>query len=130
MSKKTFSKGSVDLTITLNEAVIEANKKKLLEYLWKTGEALHTDLVQSQTMPFDTGNLQNTSTTVVPPEQNNGMVGVHTVTDYARRLYYHPEYKFSKEENPNAGAYWLQTYIDGDKKDFVYDTFLKFCEQG
>lgn len=26
-------------------------------------------------------------------------------TPYARRLYYHPEYNFSTEKNPEAGAY-------------------------
>lgn len=29
-------------------------------------------------------------------------------TPYARRLYYHPEYDFSKEKNAEAGAYWFE----------------------
>lgn len=29
-------------------------------------------------------------------------------TPYARRLYYHPEYNFSQEKNPDAGAYWFE----------------------
>lgn len=29
-------------------------------------------------------------------------------TPYARRLYYHPEYNFSQEKNPQAGAYWFE----------------------
>lgn len=29
-------------------------------------------------------------------------------TPYARRLYYHPEYNFSTEKNPQAGGYWFE----------------------
>lgn len=29
-------------------------------------------------------------------------------TPYARRLYYHPEYNFSREKNAEAGAYWFE----------------------
>lgn len=29
-------------------------------------------------------------------------------TPYARRLYYHPEYNFSKEHNPQAGGLWFE----------------------
>lgn len=29
-------------------------------------------------------------------------------TPYARRLYYHPEYNFSTEHNPQAGGYWFE----------------------
>ena len=29
-------------------------------------------------------------------------------TPYARRLYYHPEYEFSTEHNPQAGGYWFE----------------------
>lgn len=27
---------------------------------------------------------------------------------YARKLYYHPEYNFSTEHNPEAGGYWFE----------------------
>ena len=29
-------------------------------------------------------------------------------TPYARRLYYHREYDFSKEKNEKAGAFWFE----------------------
>jgi hypothetical protein len=29
-------------------------------------------------------------------------------TPYARRLYYNPEYNFSKDKNPNAGGLWFE----------------------
>lgn len=129
MSAKEFNKGSVSLTITLDDEFIKKHKLRLIENLWKTGEALHTDLVQSQTMPRDTGHMQNEATFVIK-QAGKPWVAIDTATDYARRLYYHPEYHFSKEANPNAQAYWLETYISGDKKDFAFETFKKFCEQG
>ena len=44
-------------------------------------------------------------------------------TPYARRLYWHPEYNFRKDKNPNAGGLWMQPYIDGAKKDFFRKAF-------
>jgi hypothetical protein len=29
-------------------------------------------------------------------------------TPYARRLYYNPQYNFSKDKNPNAGGLWFE----------------------
>lgn len=43
----------------------------------------------------------------------------------ARRLYYHPEYNFQRGKNHNAGAYWLEPYISGEKKDFVRDKYTE-----
>ena len=44
-------------------------------------------------------------------------------TPYVRRHYYHPEYNFQKANNPHAGGEWLEPWIDGDRKDFVRETF-------
>lgn len=98
--------------------------------LVKTAEALHTDLVQAQTMPFLTGNLQNESTFVYDSEAEHGTVSIVSDTPYARRLYYHPEYHFNKSENPNAKGRWLDDYLPGGKKeDFAQNAFNKFYKQ-
>jgi len=91
----------------------------------KTMEALRAEVVQSQKMPFDTGDMQNNSTFVTAPMEVAGSVVVLLTTDapQARRLYYHPEYDFQQGKNANAGGEWLKDWIDGDKKDFVKDTF-------
>ena len=39
-----------------------------------TAEAVHTDMVQSQEIPFDTGNLQNTQTFVDYSDSASGKV--------------------------------------------------------
>lgn len=57
-----------------------------------------------------------------------GKVSIVSDTPYARRLYFHPEYNFNKVENPNAGAKWFEPYIDGNKKDFATNAFMKFIK--
>ena len=45
-------------------------------------------------------------------------------TPYARRLYYHPEYRFDKKENPNAGAGWFDDWAEGGaNQNFAEETF-------
>lgn len=83
-------------------------------------EATYSDLVESKTMPFDTGDMQNNQTFV--DTTDNGAVLV-TGSPQARRLYYHPEYNFQRAKNSKAGAKWLEPYISGEKKDFAADEF-------
>lgn len=98
--------------------------------LEKTAEALHTEVIQAQVMPFDTGNLQNESTFVDYSQSEAGKVTIVSATPYARRLYYHPEYQFQKHENPNAGGMWYKDWLEGGKnKDFVPEAFKKFYKE-
>lgn len=83
-------------------------------------EQVRTDLVNSQTMPFDTGDMQNNQTFV--DRTDNGAVLV-TGSPQSRRLYYHPEYNFQRGKNENAGAEWFEPYLNGDKKDLAMNVF-------
>lgn len=100
--------------------------KKAITSLIQTADALKSDVQQSQTMPFDTGEMQNRNTFVDSTKKNQGQARVVTATPYARKMYYHPEYKFQKGKNPYAGALWFDPYVSGNKKDFVPKTFAKF----
>lgn len=94
--------------------------------LAKTAEAVKTDLVQSQTLPFDTGQLQGSVFADVSSIRK-GRASVVTNTPYARRLYYHPEYNFSKADNPRAGGEWYRTYLPGGaKQGFAARAFSSF----
>lgn len=87
--------------------------------LEQTAEYLHTEVVQAQVMPFDTGNLQGESTFVDTSESKSGKVSLVSSTPYARRLYFHPEYHFKKDENQNAQGKWLKDWAqppDGNGK--------------
>lgn len=113
----------VTSTVNIYDAVIERLDRAAQTALAKTVEALHTDVVQSQVIPRDTGALQNESTFVDLSELTSGKASLVSSTPYARRLYYHPEYNFQKSENPNAKGRWMDDYVSGSKKDFVQDTF-------
>lgn len=110
----------------INTSALKNINKDAIDSLTKTAMALKTDLQQSQTMPFDTGELQNNQTFVDDSESASGKVSVITDAPQARRLYFHPEYNFQKTKNPNAGGMWFEPYINGNKKDFVPNTFKTF----
>lgn len=111
----------VNSTVNLNMAAISQLCSAQIEALEQTAEALHTEVVQKQVMPFDTGNLQNESTFVDNSQSSKGEVSLVSSTPYARRLYFHPEYNFKKNENPNAKGEWYEDYVPGGK----YDTFAQ-----
>lgn len=112
--------------ITLFAPAIKGLTDAVAPALAKTAELIHKDLQQSQTMPFDTGTLQNKSTFVDDKDAEIGEVDLVSSTPYARRLYYHPEYNFQKKSNPNAGGRWLEPYLPGGKKEtFAQETFAR-----
>lgn len=119
----------VSSTIKLDEAKLKELTKQQYISLAQTADALVTDLRDSQTMPFDTGNLQNDSTFLDDSQKEQGKVSIVSSTPYARRLYYHPEYNFRTTNNRNAGGKWFEPYISGNRTDFVKETFAKLFKR-
>lgn len=114
--------------VTYNTANIRRIEADAQLALIKTADAIKTDLQQSQTMPFESGQLQNRSTFVDSSKASSGKASVISDTPYARRLYFHPEYHFSTKENPDAGGAWFEPYISGAKKDYakkVFEVFMR-----
>lgn len=103
-------------------------KKLMREALVETADALKSDLKKSQTMPFDTGELQNRKTFVDDSKKKAGKITIVSDGPYARRLYFHPEYKFQKTKNKNASGMWFEPYISGDKKNWASKTFVKIMK--
>lgn len=85
----------------------------------QAAEAVKSDIVASQTVPKNTGELERSGFMKVSKSKYQIIYD----TPYARRLYWHPEYKFRTDKNPNAGGLWMQPYIDGEKKDFFKKAF-------
>ncbi len=110
------------VTIKLDYAKIRQIEQAALASAAETLEVLYTDMVSSQTMPFDTGDMQNNQTFVESTDTGAVLI---TGSPQARRLYYHPEYNFQRGKNTNAGAYWLEPYISGSKKEFVQAEFTE-----
>lgn len=117
------------MKITLNQVNINMINESARLALIETAEAIKNDLIQSQTMPFDTGTMQNDSTFVDDRKIIKGVVKIVSDTPYARRMYFHPEYNFNKKKNPNAGGRWFDTYIDGNKKDLPIKYFKQLLKR-
>ena len=126
--------------ITFNKEFIRGLEKAALASAVETLEVMCTDLANSQTMPFDSGNMQNGGTystgykvegnqVVDVSEGNTIRVCLTNDAPQARRLYYHPEYNFQRGKNANAGAYWLEPYITGGKKDFAQAEFTEIFKR-
>lgn len=126
-------------------------QKRALE---QTAEALHTEVIRAQVMPRDTGTLQDEKTFVDKTNAKNGKVLIVTEGPYARRLYYHPEYRFNTEGwdervygkrgqykkkggqykgkiihhegNANARGKWYAPWLPGgEKENFAKETFAR-----
>ena len=103
-------------------------KEKAKLALVKTADAIKTDLLTSQTMPFDTGELQNRNTFIDTKNKDKGIVKIVSDTPYARRLYFHPEFKFQQTKNSKAGGMWFEPYINGNKNKFAVNAFKRFMK--
>lgn len=120
----------VKSTVKMNFPRIRQLTQAAVTALELTAEALHTEVVQAQVFPFDTGNLQNESTFVDTSESAKGKVTLVSSTPYARRLYYHPEFHFQKEENPNARGEWYEDWLlGGSEENFAVDAFKRFYKK-
>ena len=106
----------VNSRVKLNMPRIKQLTKAQITALEQATEAVHTEVVQAQVFPFDTGNLQNESTFVDYSESTKGRTSIISNTPYARRLYFHPEYNFQTDENPNAKGKWYADWLPGGKK--------------
>lgn len=119
----------VSSTVSINKSKLEKLTKAQAVSLAQTADALLTDLRDEQLMPFNTGNLQNDSTSVDDSQKEKGRVSIVSTTPYARRLYFHPEYDFRRNNNSKAGGKWFEPYITGSKKNFARDAFAKLFKR-
>lgn len=114
----------VNSTVKLNFPKIDQLTRAQVAALEQTAEYLHEEVVQAQVFPRDTGVLQNESTFVDTSESSNGKVSIISSTPYARRLYFHPEFHFKKDENPNAKGKWYEDWLPGGKNvDLAVEAF-------
>lgn len=121
---------SVTSKIKLNLPVIKQLDKAKQTALHHTTDALLTQIKNTQVMPFDTGNLQNENTFADYSNLNKGETKIVSNTPYARRLYFHPEYNFSRKEHKNAGGKWLIPWLKGGtRQNFCQQAFARFYRQ-
>lgn len=131
--------------VKLNMPVINKLTNAAVKSLEETAEALHDEVVQAQVVPFRDGTLQGEGMFVDTSESSNGKVSIVHSTPYARRHYFHPEYKFHREPweetihhkdgtvshlthdgNPNAKGKWFEDWEQGGKNSgFAEDMFKR-----
>ena len=119
----------MDVKLTLDAQAMQSISHALADAAADTVEALHTEVLSAQVMPFDTGDMQNNQTFVAAERaESAGLIRATLITGspQARRLYYHPEYHFQHAGNPNAGGRWLDPWLTGAQKDFLPTRFAGF----
>lgn len=117
----------VNSRVRLNMPQINRLERAQITALERTAEALHTEVLQAQVFPRDTGNLQNESTFIDYSQSNQGKVTIVSSTPYARRLYFHPEYDFQKTANPHAKGRWYEDWLPGGRDaEFCANAFKQF----
>lgn len=114
----------VSSRVELNVSVLNSLDNAQYEALAMTADATLTELRDRQTMPFDTGNLQNDSTFVDDSQRDK--VSIVSSTPYARRLYFHPEYNYRRGNNASAGGKWFESFLNDD---FIASAFAKLMKQ-
>ena len=112
-------KVNVKLDSSKINTLVNARNKALEE----TTENILSDIKTSAVVPKgDTGELER-SGFVDLTKLNSGIATIIFDTPYARRLYWHPEYNFRHDKNINTQGKWMQSYIDGDNKEFVINAY-------
>lgn len=135
----------VSSKVKLNMPVINQLSDAAVTALEQTAEALHTEVVQAQVIPRRDGALQNEKMFVDKSRSKGGKVSIIHEGPYARRLYFHPEYKFNTgpweetihhkdgsvshlthEGNPNAKGKWFEDWLEGGKyEDYCLNAFKR-----
>jgi hypothetical protein len=113
------------VNVKLNPIAIKKLEEAAIKSLPLTAEATKTEISNMKVVPKETGNLEESAS--VGSEGNTAHISWNT--PYARRLYYHPEYNFRKDKNPNAQGRWADSFQHGPKKDWLAETYGKFLKQ-
>ena len=113
----------VSSRITLDMGVLNMIDNARYDALAMTADATLTELRDRQVMPFDTGNMQNDSTFIDDSQKDK--VRIVTTAPQARRLYFHPEYNFRRNNNSRAGGKWFESFLNDS---FIVDAFCKLMK--
>ncbi|MDF2804097.1 MAG: hypothetical protein K0S61_4000 [Anaerocolumna sp.] len=115
----------VKVSVQINQKAIDILNKAAINALAETTESIADDVIGSATIPKRTGALEE-STSIEIDNLQNGKTAVTFEREYALVDYYNPYgWNFHGTYNKLAQQMWMQTYVDGWKKDFAKNTFVK-----
>lgn len=119
---------SVKVKVQLDQAKMKQLHQSHLQALEMTAEAVLSDVKTSAVVPKDTSTLEDSGFVDITGI-NWGYTRIIFDTPYARRLYYHPEYNFRTDKNPNAQGKWMEMYIRGKKESFIKETYAELFKR-
>ena len=119
----------MQVKIKMNNLALKKLSNAQLTALEMTAEAVKTDVISENVMPFDSGTMQNDSTSIDTSKIAAGKMSISSNTPYARRMYFHPEYNFQKSNNPNAKGKWYEDWISGSRRQWVNEMYKKFYKK-
>ena len=113
----------IGVNITIDSNFKKAIEAEIEEAMRLTMEDFRSEVVRSQTMPKDNGEMEKDTFTVVEKSPNL-IVGSLTDKPYARYQYYgvtkptdeipSRPLNYQTVNNPNARSKWLEEYEDGE----------------
>src|SRR5690606_20453191 len=105
----------VTAKVTINNQAIKQLERAQKRALAKTGDALIDRIQKLGIVPYNIGELQR-SAFIDESQLERLIIALVYDEPYARRLYWHPEYNFRTDKNPNAQGRWLDRFITGEDK--------------
>jgi hypothetical protein len=115
----------VKVKVKLDKSKLKRLEKASETALKLTAEAILADIITRQVVPFEEGELSKSGDVV----EAEGIYQIIFSTPYARRLYWHPEYNFRTDKNPNAEGKWMDHYLSGEGLEFVITAYMTFFKQ-
>ena len=112
-------------TFKKNTKNINSLKDKLNNSIYETGLSILEKVKNDEVVPYDTGNLQETST--VTKQKDKTVIRFNA--DYAEEVYYATYKMFKTINNANAQAMWMESFTTGNNKEFVFNTFKVKCKE-
>lgn len=110
------------MSIVWDKASLKRLENSMTKALEEFGDELDKDIKEKQVVPKKTGALEDSQKMEV---QGKDTLRISYSTDYAARVYFHPEYNFSKDVNSNAQGEWLEPIFKDDELIKKYAKILK-----
>ncbi len=99
------------------EQIAKISEAQKLKITGRTVEYVLGAINEAKTVPFLTGQLQNSAETTV---QGIGTATIDWNQNYAKRIYYGNKLNFNTQSNPFAQAYWDRKITQNDAKMNLY----------
>lgn len=118
-----------NVRIKMFNQVLDNLTKATEDAMRATAFKLLGEKIKAQEIPFNQGTLQNVYTDVDDAAAKKGIISISSKGPYAMRLYYNPQYNFSKTKNKNAKGEWWEDVLTGKNKDRPHKIFAYYYKK-